>query len=165
MIRILNPNPNRFRAKADPRFGPGGRITTGAEPWAVVATPDARRVFVSNSGQDTITVLDVAARKLVGHIELPKSLCNAPDRARNFNPRAMAVTANSRRLYVTRFFSVVKPGGVQADDNGRIAQVCRIDIDTRSARLSGYRPPAEFARALDSLSTAPTAGPRSASPK
>jgi thioredoxin-related protein len=32
-------------------------------------------------------------------------------------------------------------------------------------RLSGYLPPAEFARALDSLSTAPTAGPRSASPR
>ena len=47
-----------------------GRITTGAEPWAVVASPDARRVFVSNSGQDTVTVLDVANRRLVGHIEL-----------------------------------------------------------------------------------------------
>jgi thioredoxin-related protein len=32
-------------------------------------------------------------------------------------------------------------------------------------RLAGYLAPAEFARALDSLSTAPTAGPRSASPK
>lgn len=31
-------------------------------------------------------------------------------------------------------------------------------------RLVGYVPPAEFARALDSLSTAPKAGPRSASP-
>jgi DNA-binding beta-propeller fold protein YncE len=140
VIRILNANPSRFRAKADPRFGPGGRITTGAEPWAVVATPDARRVFVSNSGQDTITVLDVAARKLVGHIELRKSRCNAPDRARSFNPRAMAVTTNSRRLYVTRFFAVVKPGGVQADDNGRVAQVCRVDINTRATKLSGYRP-------------------------
>jgi thioredoxin-related protein len=32
-------------------------------------------------------------------------------------------------------------------------------------RLSGYRKPAEFARALDSVSTAPTADPRSASPR
>lgn len=31
-------------------------------------------------------------------------------------------------------------------------------------RLTGYIAPAEFARALDSLSTAPTAAPRSASP-
>ena len=32
-------------------------------------------------------------------------------------------------------------------------------------RLSGYRQAAEFARALDSLSTAPKAGPRNASPR
>ena len=32
-------------------------------------------------------------------------------------------------------------------------------------RLTGFVAPAEFARALDSLSTAPRAGPRSASPK
>jgi thioredoxin-related protein len=32
-------------------------------------------------------------------------------------------------------------------------------------RLTGYLAPAEFARALDSLSTAPTAAPRSASPR
>jgi YVTN family beta-propeller protein len=140
VIRITNPNPNRFRARVDPRFGPRGRITTGSEPWAVVATPDARRVFVSNSGQDTITVLDVAGRRLVGHVELRRSLCNAPDRARGFNPRAMAVTADSRKLYVTRFFAVVRPGGVQADDAGRVAQVCRLDIRTRSSRIADYRP-------------------------
>ena len=74
---------------------------------------------MANSGQDTITVLDVAARKLVGHVDLRKSLCNAPDKARTFQPRGMAVTKNSKRLFVTRFLSVVKPGGVQADDNGR----------------------------------------------
>lgn len=36
-----------------------------------------------------------------------------------------------------------------------------------AARLTGYMPPAEFLRALEgaSISTAPTAGPRSASPK
>jgi YVTN family beta-propeller protein len=140
VIRIVNPAPNRFRAKVDPRFGPRGRITTGAEPWAVVASPDARRVFVSNSGQDTVTVLDVANRRLVGHIELRRSRCNAPDTARAFNPRAMAVTKDSTKLYVTRFFAVVKPGGVQADDNGRVAQVCRVDIKTASSKIADYKP-------------------------
>ena len=111
VIRILNATPNRFSAKADPRFGPSGRITTGAEPYDVVATPDGKRVFVSNSGQDTITVLDVAGRKLVGHIDIRKSVCNAPDKARTFQPRAMAVTKDSKRLYVTRFFAIVPPGG------------------------------------------------------
>jgi thioredoxin-related protein len=43
-----------------------------------------------------------------------------------------------------------------------------IFLDPKGAialRLAGYLEPAEFARALDSLSTAPTAGPRSASPR
>lgn len=42
-----------------------------------------------------------------------------------------------------------------------------IFLDAKGAialRLTGYLEPAEFARALDSLSTAPTAAPRSASP-
>jgi thioredoxin-related protein len=41
-------------------------------------------------------------------------------------------------------------------------------LDAKGAialRLIGYLEPADFARALDSLSTAPTAAPRSASPK
>ena len=45
-----------------------------------MASPDGRRVFVANSGQDTITVIDVATRKLVGHVDLRKSLCNEPDK-------------------------------------------------------------------------------------
>lgn len=140
VIRITNPRPARFAAKPDPRFGPKGRITTGAEPWDIVASPDGLRVFVSNSGQDSITVLDVAARKLIGHIGLGTSLCNAPDRTRHFQPRAMAITRDSKRLFVTRFLSFTRPGGIQADDNGREGAVCRIDIKTSSTRLRDYRP-------------------------
>ncbi len=140
VIRITNSKPSRFAAKPDPRFGPKGRITTGAEPWDIVASPDGLRVFVSNSGQDSITVLDVAARKLVGHVNLRSSLCNAPDRTRHFQPRAMAITTNSKRLFVTRFLSFTRPGGVQADDNGREGAVCRLDIRTSSSKLKDYKP-------------------------
>ena len=140
VIRITNPRPARFAARPDPRFGPKGRITTGAEPWDIVASPDGLRVFVANSGQDSITVLDVAARRLIGHVSLGNSLCNAPDRSRHFQPRAMAITRNSKRLFVTRFLSFTRPGGVQADDNGREGAVCRLDIRTSSKRLRDYRP-------------------------
>ena len=140
VIQITNGTPNRFAAKRDTRFGPSGNITTGSEPYDIVASPDARRVFVANSGQDTITVLDVAARKLVGHVDLRKSLCNAPDKARTFQPRGMAVTKNSKRLFVTRFLSFTKPGGVQADDNGREGAVCRLDIKTGSSKIADYKP-------------------------
>ena len=62
VIRIVNASPKKFRAKRDTGFGPRGSIITGAEPWNIVVSPDGRRVFVANSGQDTITVIDVAAR-------------------------------------------------------------------------------------------------------
>jgi YVTN family beta-propeller protein len=139
VIRITNPKASAFSAKPDPRFGPKGRITTGAEPWNIVASPDGLRVFVANSGQDSITVLDVAARTLIGHVDLRNSLCNNPDRTRHFQPRGMAITKNSTRLFVTRFLSFTRPGGVQADDNGREGAVCRLDIKTSSRKLRDYR--------------------------
>lgn len=140
VIRIVNGTPGRFSAKVDPKFGPKGRITTGAEPWDVVASPDGLRVFVSNSGQDSISVLDVSAKKLIGHVDLRASVCNNPDRTRHFQPRAMAITKSSTRLFVTRFLSFTRPGGVQADDNGREGAVCRLDIKTGSTKLKDYRP-------------------------
>lgn len=140
VIRIVNGRPSRFSARPDAAFGPKGRIVTGAEPWDVVASPDGLRVFVANSGQDTVSVLDVGARRLIGSVDLRNSLCNAPDHTRHFQPRGMAVTKNAKRLFVTRFLSFTRAGGVQADDNGREGAVCRIDIRTSSTRLKDYRP-------------------------
>ena len=57
-----------------------------------------------------------------------------PGRRRHFQPRGLAVTKNSKRLYVTRFFSFVRPGGKQGDDNGRQGVVCRLNINTKSAK-------------------------------
>src|SRR4051812_39231573 len=58
VIRITNKNPNRFNAVVDRKAGKRGTITTGAEPWNIVITPDNKRVFVSNSSQDTISVIN-----------------------------------------------------------------------------------------------------------
>jgi YVTN family beta-propeller protein len=142
VIRILSSNPNRFVARVDSRFGRRGAVTTGAEPWNVVASPDGLRVFVANSGQDTITVLDVARRRILGHVDLRNSVCNDPDRTRHFQPRGMAMTADSRRLFVTRFLSFTRPGGRQADDNGKEGAVCRLNVNTTSRRIGAYRPAA-----------------------
>lgn len=139
VIRIVNSTPGRFAARKDPRFGSGGTIVTGAEPWNVVASPDGRRVYVANSGQDTITVLDVATRKVVGDVNLRTSLCNQPDTAQRFQPRGMAITGNSKRLLVTRFISFVNPGAQQATDTGRSGVVCRLNLTT-GAKGVGARP-------------------------
>ena len=131
VIRITErASPGKFKAAKDGRFGSKGTLVTGSEPWNVVASPDGKRVYVANSGQDTISVLDVATRKLVGDVDLRKSLCNAEDKSRTFQPRGMAITGNSKKLYVTRFLSYVNPGGQQATDTGRSGVVCRLNIQT-----------------------------------
>ena len=143
VIRITRASAKRFRARVDRRRG---TIRTGAEPWNIVVSPNGRRVFVANSGQDTITVIDTKGRrkKVIGHVNLQRSRCNDPvDRKRHFQPRGLAVTKNSKRLLVTSFFAFTRPGGKQADDNGRQGVVCRLNISTQleaDPRLQAARP-------------------------
>jgi YVTN family beta-propeller protein len=136
VIRIADPRASRFRT------GGVRTITTGAEPYNVVVSPDGRRVFVANSNEDTVSVIDAQARTVIGNVNLRNSRCNDPDRARHFQPRGLAVTRDSKRLYVTGFLAFTRPGGRQADDGGKEGTVCRLDIRTTSRRLGGYRPAA-----------------------
>jgi YVTN family beta-propeller protein len=156
VIRIQNANPNRFRANIDRRVGRRGALRTGAEPWNIVASPNGRRIYVANSGQDTITVIDATRRRvrrrilpprLLGHVNLADSRCNEPDTARHFQPRGMAVTRNSRKLFVTGFLSFTAPGGRQASDTGKVGVVCRLKINTRSRRIGTNRPAQRIALA------------------
>ena len=103
-------------------------LTTGAEPWNIVASPDGERVFVANSGQDTITVIRTDTNEIVGSVNLRDSLCNDPDRNRIFQPRGLAVTLDNDRLFVTRFLSFTRVGGVQGSDDGKEGVVCQLDI-------------------------------------
>ena len=138
VIRITRARAKRFRAGPLRRHG---TIRTGAEPWNVVISPNGRRVFVANSGQDTITVIDAKSRrkKVIGHVNLQDSVCNDPDRTRRFQPRGLAVTKSNKRLLVTSFFSFVTAGGQEGTDLGRAGAVCRLKLRTSSKRIRGYR--------------------------
>ena len=126
VIKINNPSVGGFAAVVEKT------IRTGAEPWNIVISPDGKRVFVANSGQDTISVINALTRNLIGNVRLRSSLCNEGDGARHFQPRGLAVSLDSKQLYVTRFLSFTKPGGVQGDDDGKQGVVCRLDINTAS---------------------------------
>jgi YVTN family beta-propeller protein len=132
VLRIRNASSGRIRATRTRTF------VTGAEPWNVVVSPDGRRAFVANSGQDTITVIDALRPRIVGHVNLRRGRCN-PDAAQHFQPRGLAVTRDSNRLYVTSFLAFTRPGGRQADDNGKQGIVCRLRIDTESRDIADYR--------------------------
>lgn len=138
VIRIDNDLWGAFSAVVDAAWGQGGHITTGAEPYNIAISPDGLRLFVANSSQDTITVINVATRGIIGHVDLRNSIANDPDRSRHFQPRGLAVTADNTRLYVTRFFSFTKPGGKQADDFGREGLVAVLDINTASTSIADY---------------------------
>jgi YVTN family beta-propeller protein len=90
VLRILDETPEDLEVMPDRRVGPNGQLVTGSEPWSAVVSPDGRRAFVANSGQDTLTVIDVRAAggpRILGHVDLRRSLCNAPDRKNHFQPR------------------------------------------------------------------------------
>ncbi|MBL9171205.1 MAG: CHRD domain-containing protein [Verrucomicrobiales bacterium] len=128
-----------FAASVDTSVGVNGRLLTGAEPCAVTCSPDGKRVFVANGQQDTVTVINAETRTVIGHVDLRNSVANDPDRRRLFQPAGLAVTSDSKKLYVTRFISFTKPGGRQGDDQGKEGLVAVLDIDTSSTSLSGYR--------------------------
>lgn len=111
------------------------RLTTGAEPWNVVASPDGGRIFVANSGQDTLTVINAQNQSIVGSVNLRTSACNVDDTKRRFQPRGLAVTLDGTRLYVARFFSYTKPNGVQGADGGKEGVVCQLTIPADVATL------------------------------
>ncbi len=143
VIRITRARGAKLKARADRRAGKKGQIVTGSEPWNVVVSPNGRRVYVSNSGQDTITVIDGTKprrkRGVIGHVNLRSSSCNDPDRTRHFQPRGLAVTKNNKRLLVTSFFSWTLPGGAQASDVGRAGVVCRLGVSSTSKKIRKYR--------------------------
>ena len=76
----------------------------------------------------------------MGHVDLRKSLCNAPDKARTFQPRGMAVTKNSKRLFVTRFLSFTGRAACRPTTTAARAPVCRLDIKTASSKIADYKP-------------------------
>lgn len=130
VVKIDNSDPNAFKAHVD------RHITTGGEPWNIVVSPDGKNVFVANSAQDTVSVISVTTEKITTNVDLRNSICNDPDRNRHFQPRGLAVTQDSTKLYVTRFLSFTQTGGVQGVDTGKEGLVCRIDIN------SGFQPAA-----------------------
>jgi YVTN family beta-propeller protein len=160
VIKIDNARVSQFSAEVDRNIGRNGNLTTGAEPFDLVTSPDGKRLFVANSGQDTITVINAEKREIIGNINLQNSLCNVGDRDRHFQPRGLAVTEDNSRLYVTRFFSFTKEGGVQGNDLGREGVVCRLNINTQSTNINDYAPAAAIklaARDTGFAANSPTA--------
>ncbi len=134
IIRINDPAWGAFSASVI------ATLTTGAEPWNVAVSPDGRRAFVANSMQDTITVINTADQTIIGHVDLRNTPGADVDFHRHFQPRGLAVTADSSKLYVTRFLSKTRAGGRQGEDFGKEGMVIVVNINTALTTMAGYQP-------------------------
>ena len=72
-------------------------------------------------------------------MELRGSKCS-PNEDFHFQPRGLAVSSNSKRLFVTSFFSFQRKGVQQVNDQGREGVVCRLNVSSSSSKISSYKP-------------------------
>ncbi len=173
VIQINDPAWGTFQADVDTSAGVNGHITTGAEPWNIVCSPDGKRMFVANSAQDTITVIDTATRAVIGHVDLRNSLANDPDRNRHFQPRGVGGHAGqhqalrhplpfihqTRRAARRRFRAGRTRGGARyqhrIDEHRRLQSRARDLARAADHRLQISRPdqsiPARFPNQLQSI--------------
>jgi YVTN family beta-propeller protein len=87
-----------FRARAD-QLAPLKTIPTGKGPDEVVITADGRTAYVSNAGDDSITVVDLGTltvARTITHPRLQRPSDAAPTRA----VFGLAVTPDGKKLYV-----------------------------------------------------------------
>jgi YVTN family beta-propeller protein len=79
------------------------RITVGGQPTKLVANRTGTRLYVANANSDTVSVVDVAAGKVVSTIGTA-AVPSAPESARTLrgsNPNAVALSPDEKTLYVT----------------------------------------------------------------
>lgn len=87
-------------------------IPVGNDPRGIAASPDGSRVFVANRFDNTVSVIDTAARAVVQTIDL-----GASTNVTATEPYAVVVSPNGARLYVA-----MKNGGSENGD-GTVAFV------------------------------------------
>ncbi len=68
----------------------GSAISVGTQPWAVAVTPDGTRVLVTNSGSNTVSVIDASSNTVLQNVSISNT------------PTGVAITPNGAQAWVTR---------------------------------------------------------------
>ncbi|GIK96320.1 MAG: hypothetical protein BroJett029_05290 [Alphaproteobacteria bacterium] len=103
--------------------GPVAEITVGQHPAHVVADPQGARAFVTNAGDDTVTVVDLRQREVIGTIgtgDYPHGLRMSPD---------------GRVIYVAN----VEDGSVSVIDTMQSMEIARIPVGKAPVQV-GFTP-------------------------
>jgi YVTN family beta-propeller protein len=106
------------------------RVATGQHPSQLLAAPDGTRLFVSNSNENTVSVVDLASRR----VEETLTSALFPDAPPGSTPDALALDPSGTRLYVAN-----------ADNN----DLAVIDVSARGrARPLGFVPVGAYPTAV-----------------
>ncbi|GIF19001.1 YVTN family beta-propeller protein [Actinoplanes tereljensis] len=80
-----------------------GTVKVGAEPEGVAVAPDGRTVYVANQNSKVLSIVDTATNKVT-----PLTLRNTP--------RFVAVSRDSKQVYVSMYDTVLRGSGVAVID-------------------------------------------------
>lgn len=107
----------------EPEAGPVAEIPVGNHPAHVVTDAEGRLAFVTNAGDDTVSVVDLAAQEVVGTI------------ATGDYPHGLRARPQTDELYVAN----VEDGTVSVIDIAQQAEVARIPVGTAPVQV-GFLP-------------------------
>jgi YVTN family beta-propeller protein len=103
--------------------GPVGNISVGAHPAHVVPGPESRRAFVTNAGDNTVSVVDLARMSVVKTIAVGRY------------PHGLRMSPNGREVYVAN----VQDGSLSVIDTTSLIEVARIPVGTTPVQV-GFTP-------------------------
>jgi YVTN family beta-propeller protein len=103
--------------------GPIAEVEVGAHPAHVVTDLGGHRAFVTNAGDDTVSVVDLARMTVVGTV------------ATGRYPHGLRVSPDGREAYVAN----VQDGSLSVIDTGSLTEVARIPVGTTPVQV-GFTP-------------------------
>lgn len=104
------------------------RIPVGEHPAHVVLTPDGRYAYVTNGGEDSVSVIDTSARRMATSIPVGKY------------PHGLRISPDGTQAYVAN----LKGGNVSVIDIGSRKEVGRISVGKGPAQV-GFTPDGRWA--------------------
>jgi YVTN family beta-propeller protein len=83
-------------------------VKVGTEPYGAAVTPDGNFLYVANASSNNVTVINTSAD--FGPVCNPASNPVVTTIPVESDPRGVAITADSFKVYVTHFFAQLRPG-------------------------------------------------------
>ena len=103
--------------------GPVAEVEVGAHPAHVVTDLQGHRAFVTNAGDDTVSVVDLVKMTVIATV------------ATGSYPHGLRVSPDGREAYVAN----VQDGSLSVIDTGSLAEVARIPVGTTPVQV-GFTP-------------------------